>query len=61
MHGIKCDEGLRLVREGVDGRFRLHLMLVDRTAGPSTALRSGRDDNSVTGRGYFHLHFLLVE
>jgi hypothetical protein len=27
-------------------RFRLHLGLVKRTAGPSTSLRFGRDDNS---------------
>ena len=32
------------------GRFPVHRTLVEKTAGPSTALRSGRDDNSVASR-----------
>ncbi len=36
-------------REG--GCFHLHSALVERTAGPSTSLRSGRDDNSYFGTG----------
>ena len=38
--------------KGAGGAFHQHLMLMDRTAGPSTSLRFGRDDNSYLGTGW---------
>jgi hypothetical protein len=36
-----------------NGDFRVSWMLVERTAGPTTTLRSGRDDHSIAGVKYF--------
>jgi hypothetical protein len=37
--------------KGKDGAFIEHPVAVERTAGPSTSLRFGRDDNSYLGTG----------
>jgi hypothetical protein len=41
-----CRWQVSLLLNDTSGASRANWMLVERTAGPSTALRSGRDDNS---------------
>src|ERR1700685_427403 len=41
-------------------RFHLYLMLNKSTAGPSTSLRSGRDDNSYFGKGCWYPRKIVI-